>query len=213
NSPVRGEGGIMQQNVGLLLTKRAWLNPQREAYVDSHSGLRLTFAELNARSNRFANALRAAGLEPGERAGLLRMNSAEFMEAYFALAKAGAVVVPLNWRLVPDELEFILADSGTRRLVFGSEFVETVAELHARGARTQVRHWLQVDQDGEAAHFAESYAAFRDAAPADEPVPAGAQDDVLYIMYTSGTTGLPKGVVHTHGTALWGILTIAATCD
>ena len=102
----------MQNNLGLLLTKRAFLSPHREAYVDSHSDLRLTFAELNERSNRVANAFVEAGIRKNERVALLLMNSAEFMEAYFGLAKIGAVVVPLNWRLVADELEFILKDSG-----------------------------------------------------------------------------------------------------
>jgi acyl-CoA synthetase (AMP-forming)/AMP-acid ligase II len=135
------------------------------------------------------------------------------MEAYFALAKVGAVVVPLNWRLVADELEFILKDSGTRRLIFGDEFLDTVAELHGRGDRTDVTQWLQVAGPRELAYFAEAYETFRDAGSETEPEAVGADDDMLYIMYTSGTTGLPKGVVHTHGSAIWGILTIAATAD
>ncbi len=200
----------MENNLGLFLSKRAFLTPNREAYVDSHSDLRLTYAELNQRSNRLANAFVAVGIEKGERVGLLLMNSAEFMEAYFALAKVGAVVVPLNWRLVADELEFILADSGTRRLIYDDEFVDTVAELNARGDKTDIAHWLQVAGSNGLAFFAESYEAFRDAQPAHEPACTACDDDMLYIMYTSGTTGLPKGVVHTHTTAIWAILTIAA---
>ena len=79
------------------------------------------------------------------------MNSSEFMEAYFALAKIGAVVVPLNWRLVADELEFILKDSGTKRLIFDNEFVETVSDLQSRGDKTDILQWLQVCDNGEAA--------------------------------------------------------------
>jgi acyl-CoA synthetase (AMP-forming)/AMP-acid ligase II len=203
----------MQNNLGLILAKRAFLNPDREAYVDSHRDLRLTYAQLNQRANRLANALRGAGLERGERVGLLLMNSAEFMEAYFALAKLGAVVVPLNWRLVADELEFILKDSGTRRLIYGDEFLATVAELHGRGHRTDVGQWLQVAGAEPLAPFAESYEAFREAGAEDEPAIGGADGDMLYIMYTSGTTGLPKGVVHTHHSAIWAILTIAATAE
>ena len=139
------------------------------------------------------------------------MNSREFMEAYFALAKIGAVVVPLNWRLVADELEFILKNSGTKRLLFDDDFVDTVADLHARGDKTDIQHWLQVNRSDDVAYFAESYAAFRDAGSTAEPEIVGQDDDILYIMYTSGTTGLPKGVVHTHNTAIWAIVTIAAT--
>jgi acyl-CoA synthetase (AMP-forming)/AMP-acid ligase II len=178
--------------------------------VGSHFGERLSFSELNSRCNQLANALLAAGVEKGERVGMLLMNSSEFMEAYFALAKIGAVVVPLNWRLVADELEFILKNSGTRRLLFDDEFVDTVADLHSRGDKTDVQHWLQVARAGEVAYFAENYADFRNAGSTDEPELRARDDDMLYIMYTSGTTGLPKGVVHTHTSAIWAIFTIAA---
>lgn len=200
----------MQNNLGLLLAKRAFLNPDTEAYVDDHSDLRLSFAELNARANQLANSLLADGLVKGERVGLLLMNSAAFMEAYFALAKIGAVVVPLNWRLVADELEFILKDSGTARLLFDDAFVDVVAELHSRGERTDVARWLQVTEGSEVAFFAEDYAAYRDRGAVSEPPVGGCDEDMLYIMYTSGTTGLPKGVVHSHNTAIWAVLTIGA---
>ena len=199
----------MENNIGWWLAKRAFLSPQREAYVGD-DGARLTFAELNERCNRAANAFLDAGVRKGERVALLLMNSPEFVEAYFALAKIGAVVVPLNWRLVADELEFILKDSGAQRLVFDDEFVDTVADLHSRGEKTDVRHWLQAGS-GETAYFASTYAAFRDAASSAEPTIAARGEDMLYIMYTSGTTGLPKGVVHTHDTTIWGCITIAAT--
>lgn len=203
----------MENNLGLFLSKRAFLTPDRQAYVDSHSSVRLTYGELNARSNRVANAFLAAGITKGERVGLLQMNSVEFMEAYFALAKIGAVVVPLNWRLVADELEFILKDSGTARLIFDSEFLATVTELHDRGEKTDVTQWLQVrfdENSEEIAPFAESYEAFTALASDAEPPCLAAEEDMLYIMYTSGTTGLPKGVVHTHNSSIWAIITIAA---
>lgn len=200
----------MKNNIGLLLTKRAFLNPDSEAYVDDHSGLRLSYRALNERSNQLANAFVEAGVAKGERVGLLLMNGVEFMESFFALAKIGAVVVPLNWRLVADELEFILKDSGTTRLIFDDEFEAVVAELHSRGDRTDIGHWLHVSGSQAQAPFADSYQAFREQGRATEPAAVGVDDDMLYIMYTSGTTGLPKGVVHTHGTTLWAVLTIGA---
>ncbi len=203
----------MRNNLGLFLSKRAFLSPDIDGYVEGDGSYRLSYQALNASSNRVANALLADGIKKGERVGLLLMNSREFMEAYFALAKVGAVVVPLNWRLVADELEFILKDSGTERLIFGEEFVDTVAELHSRGDKTDIKQWLQVVDSGEAAHFATDYRAFRDAASDAEPPVGGSDDDMLYIMYTSGTTGLPKGVVHTHNTAIWGLMTIGATAE
>ncbi len=203
----------MLNNLGLFLMKRSFLSPDTEAYVEGDGSIRLTYKELNASCNRLANALVAADIKPGERVGLLLMNSREFMEAYYALAKVGAVVVPLNWRLVPDELEFILKDSGAQRLIYGEEFVESVADLHSRGDKTDIKQWLQVQGNEEVAFFAESYQDFRDTAPDTEPPVTAGDDDMLYIMYTSGTTGLPKGVVHTHNTAIWGLITIGATAE
>ena len=156
----------MKNNLGLFLSKRALLSPDREAYVESDGSLRLTFKALNLRCNQLANAFVEAGVEKGERVGLLLMNSSEFMESYYALAKIGAVVVPLNWRLVADELEFILKDSGTSRLIFDNEFVDTVAELHSRGDKTDINQWLQVTS-GDVAYFAQSYRGFREAASTD----------------------------------------------
>ena len=194
----------MQNNLGLFLAKRAFLSPTREAYVESDGSLRLTYEELNNRCNQLANSFVGAGIAKGDRVGLLLMNSSEFMESYYALAKIGAVVVPLNWRLVADELEFILKDGGTTRLIFDNEFVDTVADLNNRGDKTDIRQWLQVT-DGDVAHFADSYRGFRDAGDTAEPAVGASDHDMLYIMYTSGTTGVTKGVVHTHHTSIWGI--------
>jgi acyl-CoA synthetase (AMP-forming)/AMP-acid ligase II len=202
----------MKNNIGLLLAKRAFLSPHLEATVEpTVGGRRLTFTELNARCNRVANALRLQGVRKGDRVGLLMMNGAEFIETFFAVAKIGAVNVPINWRLVPDELEFILKDSGTTVLISSPEFVGTVTELHSRGDRTDVQHWVQLG--GDVPEFAANYDAWTANASADEPTIAGEDDDLMFIMYTSGTTGMPKGVMHTHSSVLWSVLTIAATAD
>lgn len=201
----------MENNLGLLLAKRAFLNPQTEAFVNGNTNERLRFDELNNRCNQLCDALIRDGVQKGERIGLLLMNGSEFVEAYFACAKIGAVAVPLNWRLVPAELEFILKDSGTKRLIFGEEFLDNVSELHSRGDKTEIQQWLQVSTDLAVAPFAIEYANFRDSGSSNEPVIGASDDDMMYIMYTSGTTGLPKGVVHTHNSAIWAVLTIAAT--
>ena len=201
----------MQENIGSWLTKRAFLTPEIDAYIDDHLTPSLTFQQLNSRANRIANALSKRGVAKGERVALLLMNSPEFVELYFGLAKIGAVIVPLNWRLVVDELEYIVKNSGTRTMVFGNEFLDQAAELYRRGKKTDISSWLQVVESGELAEYAEDYVSVREEGDENEPIVGTGGDDMLFIMYTSGTTGLPKGVVHTHRTSAWGAMTIAAT--
>ncbi|MET0910752.1 MAG: long-chain-fatty-acid--CoA ligase [Ilumatobacteraceae bacterium] len=198
-------------NIGHFVSKRALLNPDLEALVDADTGRRFTFAELNDRVNRTAHVLSDLGVGRGDRVGLLMMNSVEFEETFFAIAKLGGVVVPLNWRLVPDELAFILGDAGTGVVVYGVDFVDAVADLRTRQDATSVHTWIQVD--GDVAVGALDYVALQAAADSAEIDVETDADDLLYIMYTSGTTGLPKGVMHSHSTALWAILTVDATAD
>jgi acyl-CoA synthetase (AMP-forming)/AMP-acid ligase II len=113
----------MKMNIGQFLSRRAFLSPQLEAMVEpALGGRRLSFRELNARCNRVAHALRGAGVRHGDRVALLLMNGAEFIESFLAVAKIGAVNVPLNWRLLADELEFILKDSGATVLLYADHF-------------------------------------------------------------------------------------------
>ena len=201
----------MRNNLGLILAKRARLCPTVEALVEVERGRRFTYAELNARANRIAHGLLARGVRPGDRVALLQMNGVEYIESYFALAKIGAVLVPLNWRLVADELEFILNDSGAGLLIFDAEFTETVRLLNGRG--TSVRRWIKAGGSEPSEGFAESYEKVAAELGAGEPEGAGQDDDLLFIMYTSGTTGRPKGAMHTHDSMLWNSLTYNMTCD
>jgi O-succinylbenzoate-CoA ligase len=204
----------VRNNVGLLLSKRAALSPRLEALVEVERGSRFTYAELNARSNRAAAVFRGLGVRPGERVALLLMNGVEFVASFFALAKLGAVVVPLNWRLVPDELAFVLKDSGARVLVYDAEFRSCVRDLHDRGGdATAVCAWIHVGGDDTRDPFAHSWTALHERASDAEPEVSAADEDPLYIMYTSGTTGLPKGAVHTHRSVLWACFTIGMTAD
>lgn len=203
----------MKNNIGLLLSKRASINPDREAYVGGSSEPRLSFAQLNSRCNQLANSLLTLGVQPGDRVAIAMMNSAEFVESFFAIAKIGAVVVPLNWRLVSDELEFILKDSGTTVLLYADEFTDTMADLKSRGDKTDVVHWVELNKGLKGSSFAIDYQSFRDGGSTLEPEIGSCEDDFVFIMYTSGTTGLPKGVVHSHNTCLWAIFTFAGSCD
>ncbi|MGZ0176030.1 MAG: acyl-CoA synthetase [Acidimicrobiales bacterium] len=198
-------------NIGQFLTKRAYREPATEAIFDVASNRRFSFDELNVRSNKTANALNGIGVAPGDRVGLLLMNGVEFVETFFAVAKIGAVNVPLNMRLVADELEFILKDSGTSVLVFSEEFAAVCAELASRGDKTDITTWIQVG--GTPASGVVEYNEWVGAAADTEIESTASGDDYVFIMYTSGTTGLPKGVIHSHDTVMWSILTGTASLD
>ncbi len=201
----------MQSNLGLFLTKRALLNADAEALVEVERQRRFTYTELNDRCNRIANVLRERGVGKDDRVALLMMNGVEYVESFFACAKVGAVIVPLNWRLVPDELEFIINDSGSVALIYDSEFDDSAAAL--QGRETGVRNWIRVGDDASRPGWADNYDDETAAVSSDESAVEADGDDRLFIMYTSGTTGLPKGVVHTHDTTTWGSLTFHMTCD
>jgi long-chain acyl-CoA synthetase len=147
----------------------------------------ITFAELDARSNQAAQAFRAAGVGFGDRVAFIEKNGAEFFEVVCGLAKLGAVAVPVNWRLAAPEMRHIIEDAQAKIVVVGSEFfghieaIEDQLKTFAVAIGTHDR-WPDFD-DWVAAH-----------APEDPGVTTGS-DDLAFLMYTSGTTGSPKGVM------------------
>ncbi|MCZ6890279.1 MAG: long-chain fatty acid--CoA ligase [Gammaproteobacteria bacterium] len=203
----------MRNNIGLFLGKRAHLSPDMEAVVDVGTGRRLNYREIDLRANKVANAMRAMGVKKGDRVAILMMNGIEYFESFIGLAKIGAVVVPLNWRLVAVELNYIIKDAGASVLIYGSDFSDAVNVLHDGGKdATEITKWLEFREDGHdrdlfADDYLEVVGAASDAAP---EIDAGDDDD-LFIMYTSGTTGLPKGALHTHNTMIWAVITFSIT--
>jgi long-chain acyl-CoA synthetase len=147
----------------------------------------LSFAELDALSSWSANALLAEGVKAGDRVAVLTKNRAEFFELIFACSKIGAILVGLNWRLAPAEIAAIVEDATPAIMIVGPDEAPLLGEP-ARGVAS-LRRVLT---------FGEEYDAWRDAAPAQDPGHVGAPEDVILLLYTSGTTGLPKGVMLTN---------------
>ena len=196
----------MKMNIGRFLARRAHLNPDKLGVVCDDK--RLTFRELNDRANRVANALVGMGVQKGERVGVLMMNSVEYYETYFGIAKTGAVMVPLNWRLVASELEYIVKDSGALYLVYGSELAGTVEEM---APNLELKSYVHQGAKTPAGHL--DYEDWLAKSSQDEPEIEAEGDDVQFIMYTSGTTGLPKGAVISHRNMFMAAVNFAFTLD
>ena len=146
----------------------------------------LTFAALDERSNRLAQALRERGVGEGDRVAYLDRTAPEAIELLFAVSKIGAVIVPMNWRLAAPELARVLADSRAPLLIAGDAFADVAGALVKRSGSTEL---VRVGEDYERLLSSQ--------APID-PGARGGSDGVVVQMYTSGTTGVPKGVLTTH---------------
>jgi long-chain acyl-CoA synthetase len=146
----------------------------------------VTYAELDDRSNRLAQVLLSAGVGAGDRVAHLDRTAPEIIELLFATSKMGAVTVPLNWRLAPAELETIVADAGCRVMIAGPSYGDWAREIAA-----EVPQRLEVIDTGD------DYERRLQASAAVDPGHRGEASDVAVQMYTSGTTGLPKGVLTT----------------
>jgi len=196
----------MQTNIGLFLAKRARLEPDKIGLI--FEGREMTYREWNVRANRAANAFTRLGVQPGDRVGLLLMNTPAFLECFFGLARMGAIIVPLNWRLAPPEMAYIASDASISTLVYGPEFVEAVAAI-----RDEIPAETFVAVGGDTAVTDHSYEKMLSQQAADEPATTGAGDDPLVIMYTSGTTGRPKGAVLTHNHLFYDSCSVSFSLD
>ncbi|SFS10452.1 fatty acid--CoA ligase [Sphingomonas jatrophae] len=149
-------------------------------------GADTSYAALDARASRVANGLIAQGIRPGERIGYLGKNHPAYYELLFGAAKAGAVMVPVNWRLADAELDWIIRDAQVRWIVAGPDFAGRLAALFA--GRADAPTLLPLTD----------YPAWRDGQPDNDPDVAVDAGDVAVQLYTSGTTGRPKGAMLSH---------------
>jgi len=191
-------------NIGEFMTRRALLTPNREGLVCEE--IRRTYGELNERANRFANAMLRLGVGRGDRVASLALNEPEYYDMLFGLGKIGAILVPVNYRLAGPEIEFILSDSGARVFVFGKEFTDIVDSI-----RNRVPAGEFVAISDEVLKWATSYETLIGGSSDQEPPITGGDDDTLTILYTSGTTGRPKGAELTHLYYYWSSVNLMAT--
>lgn len=186
---------VAESNVAHTLLNRARHNPERTAMI--FEGSSYTYAEFADQVRRQAKVFKDAGVNVGDRVGFLGFNQPAFLVTLYAANTIGAIFVPLNFRLTAEELTFIINDAGVHSLVCDADLQVVV---HPVREQLCCRHYFQIEAAAQ---------GWRDLAKerqAVEPLPdivSLEQHDVSVIMYTSGTTGLPKGAMLTHGNILW----------
>jgi long-chain acyl-CoA synthetase len=167
-----------------------------DAIALEFEGRLTSYAALDAHTNQVAHALAAAGVGKGQRIAYLGKNSDQYFELLLGAAKAGVVMVPVGWRLAPPEVAFIVDNAEAQILFVGGEFTDRVAATPELASRTIIAM--------EAGSRWPTYEAWRDAQPATEPGVTVDPGDVTVQLYTSGTTGKPKGAMLTHANLLTG---------
>ncbi|HEV2079716.1 MAG TPA: AMP-binding protein [Allosphingosinicella sp.] len=181
-----------------ILAKRAALAPETVALEEIATGRSLTYAELDRRAAQASSLLAQRGVEEGDRVAVLCRNRVAFWELLFACAKLGAILVPLNWRMPPAELDQLLTDCTPSLLFFGAEDEGAVADIMYPPPS------IALDR---------GYETWLEAAPPRSFRSLWGAGDIWYLLYTSGTTGRPKGVIYTYGMALANYVNIGSAID
>ncbi len=180
------------------LTKN--VDPKQVA-LQLESDQQWTYEEFNNVSNSYAHAFTTLGVRKGDRIGILMYNCLEYWAVYFAAAKVGAIAVRLNFRLVSEELEYALNDSGSRILCFHSSFLERLESI--RDSVPVIRWICLQDDDSDLPSWIEPWALLEEGSRSFFPETKVCGSDPMMLMYTSGTTGRPKGALWTHDNTLW----------
>ena len=178
-----------------FLQRPAEIYPEKTAIVDGK--LRFTYARFAERVNRLSNALLGLGLEQGDRVCILSPNSHFFLESFYATAQVGLILVPLNYRLIPEEHAYIIDHAGVKAVLVDYEYVGVVDSIRER--LPKVEHWIVAAyEQGDYPGWTDWNAMLADASAARPDRPERDENDIVSINYTSGTTARPKGVMLTH---------------
>ncbi len=154
----------------------------------------MTWREFNDRANRFANLLLDRGIKRGDKVAILLMNCLEWLPIYFGILKTGAVAVPLNFRYTAEEIEYCLKLAEVNVLIYGPEFIERVETAKSRIPDVKLRFFVGENCPLGAEKYEDLIASYS----AKEPQVSPAEDDDAAIYFSSGTTGFPKAILHTH---------------
>jgi acyl-CoA synthetase (AMP-forming)/AMP-acid ligase II len=180
-------------NLGQNLKVNAKKFPNTVMLKDSQRSF--TYPEVNKRVNQLAHSLLSLGLSKGDKVAVLLENSIEIVEVFLATAKTGIIIVPINFRLVSAEVEYIADNSDAKAFIVHDEFTSTVDPIKGKLTNIAPDNYIAV---GQAVEGYRSYDGFIENASDSEPDIEVAPADTWVLIYTSGTTGKPKGVVRSH---------------
>lgn len=181
-------------NMGEILRVNAKKFPKKLAVKDIKRALNYT--ELNERVNRLGNGLMDMGLKKGDKIGILLFNNLEFVETYCALAKIGVIAVPINFRYVGKDVEFVMDNSDAKAMILGEEFVNIVNPIKANLKKIPKNNYIVVGENVPSDYI--GFEKLIDKSSDNEPNIKVDSKDTWILLYTSGTTGVPKGVVRSH---------------
>ncbi len=196
--------------IGDYLGRREIYSPDKLAIVDYSKTpeWRLTYREWNARVNRLANWLRdAAGIGKGDRVAILARDGIEHLDCFYACAKLGAIHTALNWRLHWRETVGLIENTQPKVLIYSDDFKSHVAEIEnaIRDSRFAIRHYLHIEGDGIAG--SQHFETTLQSAPATRVTCESLEaEDIACLLFTGGTTGLPKGAMISHRMICWNVL-------
>jgi len=195
-------GDSMEITLGYSVVRNARKYPHKTAILCGAQ--RRTYRELNERSNRLARALVELGLGKGDRIATLSLNSIELMEAYIAHLKIGAITVPLNAWGLDKEIQHQAVFTGCKMFTFHQDFLERAEQIRPR--LPEVREWIFIGTSPPS--FARSYEELIAHSSLTERAIEVREEDEAFILFTGGTTGVPKGAVLTHKSLLWNIINV-----
>ena len=195
----------MSMTYGFFIRANAEKHPDRPALIWEDEVF--TYRDLHTRSNQLANALGRLGIRKGDKVSLYMTNCVEYIEAIFALAKIGAVFVPIGYRLVAKEMKFIVDHSESVALIFTGDLADQVQEVRRELAGVSRGRCILVGSPRDADLV--SYETLLQSGDPSDPDVEVNEEDEFYIAYTSGTTGFPKGAVFTQRARMIALLQMA----